>query len=99
MAEWQTIDTAPKDGTWILAYGLAYPDYAERGHWLAHAPNKPRVPYITVVRWVEGWYDKEIEVGEGLYRKESTLAYAHWNPEPLAFQPTHWIPLPEPPRS
>lgn len=98
MNDWQPIETAPKDGTRILAFGLAYAELAEDGErWCVSDTNKPRLPFIATVKWIEGWYDKEVNVGEGLYRKERTQGYAYWAPHAHAFNPTHWQPLPEPP--
>lgn len=97
MDDWQPIDTAPKDGTWILAHGSAYPELADRGRWITADTNKPRVPFTMLVKWVEGWYDKEIDLGDGTYKKERTCGYSYWWPEPHAFRATHWMPLPAPP--
>ena len=49
------------------------------------------------MKWIEGWYDKDVEVGDGLFRKERTCGYAYWAPHAHAFNPTHWMPVPDPP--
>lgn len=95
--DWQDIASAPKDGTWVLAVGKAYPELAERGDWITADPSRPRVPHTMMIRWVEGWYDKEVDLGGGTYRKKPTQGYAYWGPQPHAFHPTHWMPLPSPP--
>jgi hypothetical protein len=78
---WQSIDTAPRDGTAFLAYGkhTGSPPTAQRGvvegdHWWAIAlwdiwrvGEQPK-------RWV--------------FAKDG---YPTWS------DPTHWMPLPEPP--
>lgn len=62
MSEWQPIETAPKDGTYILGYG----EHDHRGH------------YIDAIHW---WHDRwTIEWMSGFQR------------------PTHWMPLPAPPK-
>lgn len=68
MNEWQPIETAPKDGTFVLCCDLITP-----------FRNQP--PIMFVGRWDpehHGWCDKP------------------WHQD--RFTPTHWQPLPEPPR-
>jgi hypothetical protein len=74
MSEWQTIETAPKDGTKIL---LFYQDQRRVvcGRWdLDRYSKKPR-PHWTS--------DLERLYGRLFHRETS---------------PTHWQPLPEPPK-
>lgn len=58
MNKWQSIDTAPKDGTTILCF--------ESG-------------LVGVVKYEDGWFRNR------------------YNMEAL-WEPTHWMPLPEPPK-
>lgn len=74
MAIWQSIETAPKDGSSILVYGLP-----------------ERHPKL------ESWFNQSVPI------------VAHWDSIDEAFcisggdwlgpfiDPTHWMPLPEPP--
>lgn len=94
MTNWQPIETAPKDGTRILAYGMAVEGFPV----IMWDSNKPRVPAFLVISWLEGWYDKDEEVSPGLFRKVPTLSYSYWKPDPQQFRPTHWMPLPEAPQ-
>jgi hypothetical protein len=55
-------------------------------------------PFSMIISWYQGWFDKEIDLGNGTFRKEPTLSFEHWQPEPHAFQPTHWMPLPDGPK-
>jgi Protein of unknown function (DUF551) len=68
--KWQSIETAPRDGTHILAYRMPI------GIRVTNMTNPP-----TVVHW---FYD-------GFYTSVNEL-----DPE-TPFNPTHWMPLPEPP--
>lgn len=68
---WQPIETAPKDGTRILAY-------QPLGMW--HSARPWRGERIEVVYWHQPANPK----AEGL-----------WVP---SHRPTHWMPLPDPPR-
>jgi len=97
--DWQPIETAPKDGTRIFAFGLAYAELAENGRWFTADTDRPREPHMMVIQWKEFWYDREIDNGDGTYRKEPHLSSAYWSPEPGAFRPTHWMPLPPDPTS
>jgi hypothetical protein len=72
MADWQPIETAPKDGTRILLW-----DTDE----------------VVIAKWddismggAEGWQITVVNMLSGLKHYEA------------AFNPTHWMPLPEPPR-
>lgn len=96
--KWQSIKTAPKDGTRILAYGMAYPQLIQhKGEFWGVYHGEVKEPFVMIIWWHELWYDDEIEVGDNLYRKERKLSSAHWRPEPHAFNPTHWMALPENP--
>ena len=72
MTDWQTIESAPKDGTYFLAIELFQrvdDDYSEEVY-----PDD-----YQVVRWSKkGW------VSFGLILS--------------SFEPTHWQPLPPPPK-
>jgi hypothetical protein len=76
MSEWQPIDTAPKDGTPILAYG---PEYCG---------NKN----ITAVL---EWYAFTPRIGGGMWNAVGASGYEC---ECDLQEPTHWMPLPEPPK-
>ena len=60
--DWQPIETAPKDGTFILV--------AVSGDFALH---------IMLVWWIDGW----------CWDMTNT---------PIVGEPTHWMPLPEPPK-
>lgn len=75
MSEWDSIETAPKDGTHILAFRMPI------GIRFTNNTNPP-----TVVHW----FDDPDE--PGFYTSVNEMA-----PE-RPFNPTHWMPLPSPPR-
>lgn len=79
---WQPIETAPKDGTYILAWG----SFSEQV-----APN-----LIWVTKWVESSGPKMEDAGNGLYRKvhvsgwgtyPCNLYATHWMPLPTPPEP------------
>lgn len=81
MADWKTIDSAPLDGTSILVM----------------RNNAPGLPGGVADKCWSGntavaeWWDDSGEEGEW-------VCYMHMVEEPrLHFDPTHWMPLPEPP--
>ena len=80
--QWKDIETAPKDGTRILAYdpeGIHGPVYAVV-HWYVH----------------KGETYQETE-SAGLYRRE-TYEHSWWDGAAYTpFRATHWMSLPAPP--
>jgi hypothetical protein len=66
MNDWQTIETAPKDGTSILGWN------GEE---------------MTVVSWFKN------HLYEGLWSQSVPGTYS----QDTEWEPTHWMPLPEPP--
>lgn len=76
MREWQTIETAPKDGTWILVYGEKYGD--EDG------------PRFFVIKWVTnigGVWEYIDSTTRKLVEKDwsgwsDNFAPTHWMPMP-----------------
>jgi hypothetical protein len=80
---WQPIETAPKDGTEIIA--VFSNDYGYQ--------EKPTVygPWTVSFRngmWMASWGDCRVIESEGYWGTDYKRA-------PL--DPTHWMPLPEPP--
>jgi hypothetical protein len=69
MSEWQPIETAPKDGTKIIAFHI----------WSRH------IQMMTIAHWGRpGAYNAPCWISQG--------GTNHID------QPTHWMPLPEPPQ-
>jgi hypothetical protein len=66
MSEWKTIESAPKDGTWFLAWENDTIPKVITVYWRKHSRNKNG-----------GWW----------------TSFNMWKA-----QPTHWMPLPEPPQ-
>jgi hypothetical protein len=90
---WQPIDTAPKDGTPILAFGRG----TDKCMW----PADEKMPETQCVIWWS-WHDttRDEDAGGGLFRKVPERALEMWKPMgPHWFYPTHWMPLPEPPET
>jgi len=68
-AQWQPIETAPKDGTWILVHhewGIDFARWRPSDRWQA-----------------EGW---------------ETELYDRYGEPAEEIDPTHWMPLPDPPK-
>lgn len=79
-ANWLPIDTAPKDGTWVLLKG-GEADGPTDDNW---APTKP-TPMVVAF-----WDTWEWQPGEGHW------AFAYWDMDWYSEykDPTHWMPLP-----
>lgn len=79
MSEWQPIETAPKDGTVVLLFGL----------WAGEVGGIAQEPQIDIGRWSGGRSDYGSDGWWGLITGD---AYGCW------MRPTHWMPLPQPPK-
>ena len=88
MAEWQPIETAPRDGTSLLLWTRAG---VMVGWWDEgsedHAPDSPGHD----PGWFAGSGDDAAMPGRSPEHGFHAYHYAALN------QPTHWMPLPEPP--
>lgn len=73
--KWEPIETAPKDGTWILAVKGRY------------------VP--AVAKWDPERGSFEFTEPDGFAEEEHYRAYVE---QTDPWEPTHWMPLPEPPK-
>jgi hypothetical protein len=85
MSEWQPIETAPRDGTQRL--GLT-----ARGYCIFAWHDDTRGPGVSDDVQVPGWEafcDGETVMDEGW---DTGTGYT------LEVSPTHWMPLPEPPK-
>lgn len=80
--EWQPIETAPKDGTYIILY---QPDFKDEN--TVRQARKPREMRISTGFFdyyeKRGWF--EFQSGDGYEYQENQIF------------PTHWMPLPNPP--
>jgi len=92
MSDWQTIDTAPKDGTLILLLSAEYT--VEADEW---SPEIHHSPQVALGMWNPdgtSWVDKYGLLGGDCHRLEVT---GFWSSEGGWFQPnevTHWSPIP-----
>lgn len=86
MDQWQPIDTAPMDGSaiWLLVEGHPYIGYGEPKNWL-HETN----------RWFARATFRQRDPEERNARNLPDEIYAC---NGIDVAPTHWMPLPEPPK-
>ena len=83
MSIWRPIETAPRDGTWVLlAGGKCYGDQGDNigrvvsAQWTEHKFGRT---HPALGRWMHSWYYDGGYFGE----------YEH---------PIYWAPIPEPPK-
>lgn len=82
MSKWKTIDSAPRDGTCVLLCKAVNAD-GRAIDWTGDL--KTAQVYIQVAAWWGG--------------EEAWIVYCDMVREPaLHFDPTHWMPLPSPPK-
>lgn len=81
---WQSIETAPKDGTKILLWTTTVGD-AELTKYLSTINDEPH--HISCAQI--GWYDPGNDGDEPLWHRE-----AGWELTDAIGNPTHWMPLP-----
>lgn len=91
-AEWQPIATAPKDQTKFLAFGRGH---GNRG--ISYEVGEKTLPMFSICWW--DWHEgtEDVDVGGGLFKKESCRVLESWRCE-WGFTPTHWMPLPMEPK-
>lgn len=82
MSEWQDIETAPKDGSAILLAWAIDAD-GNRIDWRRESSNAG--VFVQVANWRQGERDWSVYCG------------MIFNPT-LHFDPTHWMPIPNPPK-
>ena len=82
-SEWQPIETAPKDGTEILSYHNREILYSNG--------ERKKFEWIKIVRWdvFVQWDNPEDEY--------DWMTGSNFD-EPTPTDPTHWMPLPKPPK-
>ena len=85
--EWRGIETAPRDGSKIMLFISQGAGHILLGFWMSITPTEERkLSYLS---------DKK----RTLMYKDGGYWSSHFNGEkPMRHKPTHWMPLPEPPK-
>lgn len=86
MSEWQPIETAPKTGrTVLLGYFNSHGNWRTmRGQWFSQEVINETWEEPEDYDGLEGWYETSVEADDV--------------PNCWATDPTHWMPLPAPPK-
>ena len=85
--QWQPIETAPKDGTEIFIFRVGWP-WAPVAKWTDY-PGNPVLDENEQDTWMCGWlFDEWFTPG-------NEDGWLGWSDDEM---PTHWMPLPEPPK-
>lgn len=101
MMEWQDIDSAPRDGTPFLALNSDFEvwvaKYEQRHGRLCFRQNHWRDSYKYIVREIDGCEWRHYSQDFGRDNSGWTNHWSLWT-KGYEFQPTHWLPLPHPPK-
>lgn len=95
MSEWRDIETAPKGNGFVRILAAGYHRRADPGD----------ARWVDIIFWGFTHEFREVSVGDNLYRKDRVRVNECWRrhgdvgERPIDFEPTHWMPLPEPPTS
>ena len=100
MAEWQSMESAPKDGTPFIALNH------DREVWTARYDDQGRLNYRTNSYHEPRRFEIIKHDGEELLREDKDFAKRNecWRSDwtiwsrLYEFKPTHWMPLPTPPQ-
>ena len=89
MTNWQPIETAPRDGSWILLLG-GHPDKLHDNIEFDYENDQTLVFESVQSCVVAFWNEAETS---WRYTSYDSGVYGLW------FNPTHWMPLPQPPQT
>lgn len=89
MTEWQPIETAPKDGSEVLGFGHYQWGRISDQYWFDYTKKHGTVGPVVMRWWEDDCIDEPFSSGWETVTK---------NPYRDGVIPTHWMPLPEPPK-
>jgi hypothetical protein len=85
VSEWQPIETAPKDGSRIILFWPSFDGWTDFGWW----KDNPRLKHCSEIDGIQvsaDYFSNSTEMDDYEMAKDGN-------------GPTHWMPMPNPPRT